>query len=28
MVCAERDAIRSRIGGQCDIHKFRSLKPR
>jgi hypothetical protein len=27
-VCAERDAIRSRIGGQCDIHRFRSLKPR
>ena len=27
-VCAERDAIRSRIGGQCDIHRFRSLQPR
>jgi hypothetical protein len=27
-VCAERDAIRSRIGGQCDIHRFRALQPR
>ena len=27
-VCAERDAIRSRIGGQCDIHRFRTLNAR
>ena len=27
-VCAERDAIRSRIGGQCDIHRFRALQAR
>jgi hypothetical protein len=26
MVCAERDSIRSRIGGQCGIDRFRSLK--
>jgi hypothetical protein len=25
MICAERDAIRSRMGGQCRIDRFRSL---
>jgi hypothetical protein len=24
-ICADRDAIRSRMGGQCEIEKFRSL---
>lgn len=28
MVCADRDAIRSRVGGQCGIDKFRALEPR
>ena len=28
MVCADRDAIRSRVGGQCGIDKFRTLHPR
>ncbi|MBA3676445.1 MAG: hypothetical protein H0W74_03475 [Sphingosinicella sp.] len=27
MICADRDAIRSRVGGQCEIERFRSLKP-
>ena len=27
MVCADRDIIRSRMGGACGIEKFRSLKP-
>jgi hypothetical protein len=26
MICADRDIIRSRIGGQCEIDKFRTLK--
>lgn len=26
MVCADRDIIRSRMGGQCAIHAFRSLQ--
>lgn len=26
-ICADRDAIRSRMGGQCEIEKFRMLKP-
>ena len=26
MICAERDSIRSRMGGQCEIERFRSLK--
>lgn len=26
MICAERDIIRSRMGGQCEIERFRSLK--
>ena len=26
MVCAERDLIRSRMGGQCGIDRFRSLR--
>lgn len=26
-VCADREAIRSRAGGQCDIQAFRLLKP-
>ncbi len=25
-ICADRDSIRSRMGGQCGIDKFRSLK--
>ncbi|HEV2748284.1 MAG TPA: hypothetical protein VGW34_13415 [Allosphingosinicella sp.] len=25
-ICADRDAIRSRMGGQCEIERFRSLK--
>ena len=24
-ICADRDIIRSRVGGQCEIEKFRSL---
>ena len=27
-VCADRDAIRSRVGGQCGIEKFRALEAR
>jgi hypothetical protein len=27
MLCAGRDAIRSRVGGICRISKFKSLKP-
>ena len=27
-ICADRDIIRSRMGGQCGIDKFRSLKPK
>lgn len=26
-ICAERDVIRSRMGGQCDIAEFRTLQP-
>lgn len=26
MICAERDIIRSRMGGQCEIERFRALK--
>jgi hypothetical protein len=26
MICADRDAIRSRVGGQCGIERFRSLQ--
>jgi hypothetical protein len=26
MVCADRDTIRSRVGGQCEIERFRTLK--
>lgn len=26
-ICADRDAIRSRIGGECRIDQFRSLRP-
>jgi hypothetical protein len=26
-ICADRDAIRSRMGGQCEIDAFRMLKP-
>lgn len=25
-ICADRDSIRSRMGGQCEIEKFRTLK--
>jgi hypothetical protein len=28
MICADRDVIRSRMGGECGIDRFRSLKPR
>lgn len=27
MVCAGRDVIRSRVGGSCEIRKFRTLVP-
>lgn len=27
MICADRDVIRSRVGGQCEIERFRSLAP-
>ena len=27
MICADRDSIRSRVGGSCQIDKFRKLKP-
>ncbi|HWH18591.1 MAG TPA: hypothetical protein VNT77_09705 [Allosphingosinicella sp.] len=27
MICADRDAIRSRVGGHCEIERFRSLRP-
>jgi hypothetical protein len=27
MICADRDVIRSRMGGQCEIERFRSLRP-
>ena len=27
-ICADRDIIRSRMGGECGIDKFRSLKPK
>jgi hypothetical protein len=27
MVCEDRDAIRSRMGGACEIDRFRSLEP-
>ena len=26
-ICANRDAIRSRMGGQCEIQRFRTLRP-
>lgn len=26
-VCAEREVIRSRVGGQCEIDAFRTLRP-
>ncbi|HEY0625509.1 MAG TPA: hypothetical protein VGD10_02125 [Allosphingosinicella sp.] len=26
MICADRDVIRSRMGGECEIERFRSLK--
>jgi hypothetical protein len=28
MICADRDVIRSRMGGECGIDKFRTLKAR
>ena len=28
MICADRDAIHSRAGGECGIDAFRSLRPR
>jgi hypothetical protein len=28
MICADRDVIRSRMGGACGIDKFRNLKPK
>ena len=27
LICADRDAIRSRMGGSCEIEKFRKLRP-
>ena len=27
MICADRDTIRSRVGGQCQIERFRGLTP-
>lgn len=27
MICADRDMLRSRMGGQCEIDKFRKLRP-
>jgi hypothetical protein len=27
-ICADRDTIRSRMGGQCEIEHFRSLTPK
>ena len=27
LICADRDSIRSRMGGQCEIDQFRSLTP-
>ena len=27
MICAGRDSIRSRIGGRCEIDRFRALQP-
>ena len=26
MICADRDSIRSRMGGKCEIERFRSLR--
>ncbi len=26
-ICADRDVIRSRVGGQCQIDQFRTLRP-
>lgn len=28
MICADRDVIRSRVGGACEIDAFRSLTPK
>lgn len=28
MICADRDTIRSRMGGECEIDQFRSLRPK
>ena len=28
MVCEDRDVIRSRVGGSCEIERFRGLKPK
>lgn len=28
MICADRDAIRSRVGGECEIDRFRTLEPK
>ena len=27
MICADRDSIRSRVGGECEIDLFRTLSP-
>lgn len=27
MICADRDSVRSRMGGQCEIDQFRTLTP-
>jgi hypothetical protein len=26
MICADRDSIRSRVGGECGIDRFRTLE--
>lgn len=28
MICADRDAVHSRSGGECEIERFRTLEPR
>ncbi|QJU60512.1 hypothetical protein HL653_07015 [Sphingomonas sp. AP4-R1] len=28
MICADRDAVRSRAGGECSIERFRALVPK
>lgn len=28
MICEDRDSIRSRVGGECEIDRFRALEPK